>query len=71
MQWAHKSEHNGGELYRCQVNIETALVCVHNDILLTMDSQNVVIMVFLHMPATLDTIHQKVTLPRLSRDVGK
>ena len=47
-------------------SFETAFVCVQNDILRTIDYQNVVIVVRLDLSAEFDTINNKVVLQRLS-----
>ena len=56
--------------YRPNHSVETALVCVQNDILRAMDNQNIVIMLLLDLSAAFDTVDHNVMLHRLSHDVG-
>ena len=71
---AHMSEYNLCEpnqsAYKPNHSIETALVCVHNDILRAMDNLTIVIMLLLDLPATFDTVDHRVVLHRLSHEVG-
>ena len=71
---AHMSEHNLSEpylsAYKPNHNIETALLCVQNDILKAMDNQKVNILVLLDLSAAFDTIDHKVLLRKLSQYVG-
>ena len=70
----HMSEYNLCEpnqsAYKPNHGVETALVCVQNDILLAMDNQNIVIMLLLDLSAAFDTFDRSVMLHRLSHDVG-
>ena len=56
--------------YKANHSVETALVCVQNDILRAMDNQNVVIMLLLDLLAAFDTVDHNVMLHRLTHDVG-
>ena len=71
---AHMSECNlcvpNQSAYKPNHSAETALVCVHNDILCAMENQNIVIMLLLDLSATFDTVDHNVMLHRLSHDVG-
>ena len=72
---AHMSDYTLSEPYRSAYrpnhNIETALVCEQNYILLPMDNgQNVVIVVLLYLSAAFDTVDQEVMLHRFSHNVG-
>ena len=71
---AHMSEHNFSEPYQSAYepnhSVETALLCVQNDIVKAMDTQKVTILVLLDLSAAFDTVDHKVLLRRLSQDVG-
>ena len=71
---AHMSECNlcvpNQSAYKPNHSVETALVCVQNDILCAMDNQNIVIMLLLDLSAAFDTVDHNVMLHRLSHDVG-
>ena len=71
---AHMSECNlcvpNQSAYKPNHSVETALVCVQNDILRSMDNQNIVIMLLLDLSAAFDTVDHTVMLHRLSHDVG-
>ena len=56
--------------YKPNHSVETALVCVQNDILRAMDNQNIVIMLLLDFSAAFDTVDHNVMLHRLTHDVG-
>ena len=55
--------------YKPNRSVQTALVCLQNDILKAMDKQKVTSMVLLDLSATFDTVDHKVLLRRLSQDV--
>ena len=57
-------------MYKPNHGFETAHVCVHNDILRAVDTQNIVIMLLLHLLAAFNTVGHDVMLHRLSRDIG-
>ena len=61
---AHISECNlcvpNQSAYKPNRSVETALVCVHNDTLRTMDNQNIVIMLLLDLSAAFDTVDHNV-----------
>ena len=71
---AHMSECNlcvpNQSAYKPNHSVETALVCVQNDILRAMDNQNIVIMLLLDLSAAFDTVDHNVMLQRLTHDVG-
>ena len=71
---AHMSEYNlclpNQSAYKPNHSVETALVCVQNDILHAMDNQNIVIMLLLDLSAAFDTVDHNVMLHRLTHDVG-
>ena len=71
---AHMSECNlcvpNQSAYKPNHSVETALVCVQNDILRAIDNQNIVIMLLLDLSAAFDTVDHDVMLHRLSHDVG-
>ena len=72
---AHMSEcnlcvPNHQSAYKPNHSVETALVCVQNDILRAMDNQNIVIMLLLDLSAAFDTVDHNVMLQRLTHDVG-
>ena len=56
--------------YKPNHSVETALVCVQNDILRAMDNLNIVIMLLLDLSAAFDTVDHNVMLHRLTHDVG-
>ena len=56
--------------YKPNHSVETAHVCVQNDILRAMDNQNIVIMLLLDLSAAFDTVDHNVMLHRLTHDVG-
>ena len=71
---AHMSEHNLSEPYQSAYkpnhSVETALLCVQNDILKAVDNKKITILVLLDLSAAFDTVDHKVLLRRLSQDVG-
>ena len=71
---AHMSECNlcvsNQPAYKPNHSVETALVCVQNDILRAMDNQNIVIMLLQDLSAAFDTVDHNVMLHRLTDDVG-
>ena len=56
--------------YKPNHSVETALVCVQNDILRAIDNHNTVIMLLLDLSAAFDTVDHNVMLHRLLHDVG-
>ena len=56
--------------YKPNHSVETAVVCVQNDILRGMDNQNIVIMLLLDLSGDFDTVDHNVMLQRLTHDVG-
>ena len=56
--------------YKPNHSLETALVCIQNDLLRAMDNQTIVIMLLLDLSAAFDTVVHSVMLRRLSHDVG-
>ena len=48
--------------YKLNHSVETALVCVQNDILRAIDNQNIVIMLLLDLSAACDTVNHNVML---------
>ena len=56
--------------YKPNHSVETALVCVQNDILRAMDNQSIAIMLLLDLSAAFDTVNHNVMLHRLTHDVG-
>ena len=56
--------------YRSGHSTETALLRVQNDILLSMDKQNVVMLILLDLSAAFDTIDHGILLDRLSNRFG-
>ena len=71
---AHMSECNlcvpNQSAYNANHSVETALVCIQNDILRAMDNQNIVIMLLLDLLAAFDTVNHNSLLHRLSHAVG-
>ena len=71
---AHMSECNlcvpNQSAYKPNHSVETALVCVQNNILCVMDNQNIVIMLLLDLSAAFETVDHNVMLHRPSHDVG-
>ena len=71
---AHMSECNlcvlNQSAYKPNHSVETAFVCVQNDILRAMDNQNIVIMLLLDLSAAFDTVDHNVMMLRLTHDVG-
>ena len=71
---AHMAEYNLCEsnqsAYKLNHTVETALVCVQNDILRAMDRQNIVIMLLINLSAVFGAVIHNVMLYRLSHDVG-
>ena len=67
---AHLSEHNLSEPYlsACKPNhnVETALLCVQNDILKAMVNKKFTILVLFDVSAAFDTVDHRVQLRRLS-----
>ena len=56
--------------YRRFHSTETALIKVMNDILLTMNSQHVTMLILLDLRAAFDTVDQRILLERLSDEAG-
>ena len=56
--------------YRAGHSTETALLKVHNDILLAMDRQHVTLLVLLDLSAAFDTVDHRVLLRRLKVTYG-
>ena len=56
--------------YRKFHSTETALLKVHNDILLNMDQQEITLLVLLDLSAAFDTIDHTVPLETLESDFG-
>ena len=56
--------------YRQYYSTETALLRVINDILLSMNSQHIILLVLLDLSAALDTVTHDVLLNHLHNDVG-
>ena len=56
--------------YKPNHSVETALVCVQNDILRAMENHKIVIDLLLDLSAAFDTVDHNVMLHRLTHDVG-
>ena len=56
--------------YRRGHSTETALLKIHNDILIAMDRQHVILLVLLDLSAAFDTLEHSVLLSRLSNSFG-
>ena len=56
--------------YRRQHSTETALACVHNDILRALDDQKAVLLLMLDLSAAFDTVDHEIMLHRLRNDFG-
>ena len=56
--------------YRDHHSTETAILKVHNDILESMDKQNVVLLVLLDLSAAFDTVDHTILLNRLKHRMG-
>ena len=56
--------------YRQGHSTETALLKVHNDILMAMDEQKVVCLILLDLTAAFDTVNHQILLHRLEHRVG-
>lgn len=56
--------------YRRGHSTETALLKIHNDILMAMDRQHVILLVLLDLSAAFDTVEHSVLLSRLSNSFG-
>ncbi|PVD29372.1 hypothetical protein C0Q70_08623 [Pomacea canaliculata] len=56
--------------YRPGFSRETALLCVTNDILCSVNSGNLVLLVLLDLSSAFDTINQRMLLQRLSSEAG-
>ena len=56
--------------YRAGHSTETALVKLHNDILLNMDNQRVTLLVLLHLSSAFDTVDHEVLIRRLAITFG-
>ena len=56
--------------YRAGHSTETALLKVHNDILLNMDNQRVTLLVLLHLSSAFDTVDHEVLICRLAITFG-
>ena len=56
--------------YRKQHSTETALLKVHNDILMNMNKQHVTLLVLLNLSAAFDTVNHDILLSRLQSNIG-
>ena len=56
--------------YRQYHSIETALICVQNDVLMSLDNKNCVALVLLDLSAAFDTIDHRILLTRLDHHYG-
>ena len=56
--------------YRKNHSTETALVRVMNDILMTMNTQEVTLLVMVDLSATFDTVNHNILLTRLNEELG-
>ena len=56
--------------YRAGHSTETALTCVHNDVLRAIDDSQCVILVLLDLPAAFDTVDHSILLNRLNHCFG-
>ena len=56
--------------YRKYHSIETALTCIHDDILRAVDEKQCVILLLLDLSAAFDTIDQEMLLSRLRKYIG-
>ena len=54
----------------CFQKLETALLKVKNDILMSMNEQHVTLLVLLDLSAAFDTIHHDKPIGRLESDLG-
>ena len=56
--------------YRKRYSTETALLKVHNDLLMNMNNQKVTLLVLLHLSAAFDTVDHKILLSHLQSSFG-
>ena len=70
----HTEKHDLSEpmqsAYRRQHSTETALACVHNDILRALDDQKAVLLLMLDLSAAFDTVDHEIMLHRIRNDFG-
>ena len=63
-EWTEKTQF----AYRQHHSIETALTCVSNDILLSLDQGKAVVIVLLELSTAFDTVEHATILSRLEHD---
>ena len=72
--FAHCTQNNLQEVlqsaYKVGHSTETALLKVHNDILMALDNRKVVCLILLDLSAAFDTVNHKVLLHRLEHTIG-